>query len=286
MATRKLPKLTLEQREKLKLAKRYCMDESIRHSMKKEDKQQKAIIQNKTAEAIQKQQVSLLMTQCFIGGLDYNVGMREVREAFAPFGILKAVNLDIDPLTGRHKGYAYVEYDLPEGSQLAIEQMCGISLNNRPIRCGRPTNTDVYQELIDALIEKSKKSPIIYVSNLAPNVMDDDLRVIFSPFGDVVKAVLIRDFVTGKHKTYGFVEYTTIKAAADATESMNLFELKEKQIRVGRAMIPPPQVINPGPVLNFERTSTAMAITQGETADFAAIGAPGVAFPKLALELK
>ena len=51
--------------------------------MKKEDKQQKAIIQNKTAEAIQKQQVSLLMTQCFIGGLDYNVGMREVREAFA-----------------------------------------------------------------------------------------------------------------------------------------------------------------------------------------------------------
>ena len=37
------------------------------------------------------------------------------REAFSPFGILKAVNLDIDPLTGRHKGYAYVEYDLPEG---------------------------------------------------------------------------------------------------------------------------------------------------------------------------
>jgi len=83
MTSRKLPKLTLEQREKLKLAKRYCMDESIRHSMKKEDKQQKAIIQNATAEAIQKQQVSLLMTQCFIGGLDYNVGMREVREAFA-----------------------------------------------------------------------------------------------------------------------------------------------------------------------------------------------------------
>jgi len=102
------------------------------------------------------------------------------------------------------------------------------------------------------------------------------------------------------NKFVGFVEYTTVKAAADATESMNLFELKEKQIRVGRAMIPPPQVINPGPVLNFERTSTAMvslatvnltvsefqAITQGETADFAAIGAPGVAFPKLALELK
>ena len=40
--------------------------------------------------------------------------------SFSPFGILKAVNLDIDPLTGRHKGYAYVEYDLPEGSQARI----------------------------------------------------------------------------------------------------------------------------------------------------------------------
>ena len=29
----------------------------------------------------------------------------------------------MDPLTGRHKGYAYVEYDLPESAQLAIEQV-------------------------------------------------------------------------------------------------------------------------------------------------------------------
>ena len=36
--------------------------------------------------------------------------------------------------------------------------------------------------------------------------------MIFSPFGDVKKAVLIKDYVTGLHKSYGFVEYTTVKA--------------------------------------------------------------------------
>ena len=208
--------------------------------------------------------------------------------AFMPFGILKAVNLDIDPLTGRHKGYAYVEYDLPEGAQLAIEQMCGVSLMGRPIRVGRPTNTDTYQEpveifnarmslfiftivfqhgpkeIIDATIEKSKTRAILYVSNIHPKIVEDDLRMIFAPFGDVKKAVLIKDYVTGKHKSYGFVEYTTVKAAADATESMNLFELNGKQIRVGRAMFPPPQIINSGPETNFIRTSSAKVDRQKE----------------------
>merc|ERR1712130_599987 len=274
--------LSLDQRKKLAQAKRYCMEQSIRHSMKKEDKQQQAIIQQKTQESIQKQQTILLMTQCFIGSLHYDVGMRDVREAFMPFGILKAVNLDIDPLTGRHKGYAYVEYDLPEGAQLAIEQMCGVSLIGRPIRVGRPTNTDTYQEIIDATIEKSKTRAILYVSNIHQKIVEDDLRMIFAPFGDVKKAVLIKDYVTGKHKSYGFVEYTTVKAAADATESMNLFELNGKQIRVGRAMFPPPQIINSGPETNFIRTSSAKAITEGESADFATIGAPGVVITRLA----
>ena len=71
--------------------------------MKKEEKQQQAIIQQKTQESIQKQQTILLMTQCFIGSLHYDVGMLDLREAFGPFGILKSVNLNIDPLTGRHK---------------------------------------------------------------------------------------------------------------------------------------------------------------------------------------
>lgn len=279
--------LSLEQRKKLASAKRYCMEQSIRHSMKKEEKQQQAIIQQKTQESIQKQQTILLMTQCFIGSLHYDVTMRDLREAFAPFGILKAVNLNIDPLTGRHKGFAYVEYDLPEGAQLAIEQMCGVQLNARPIRVGRPTNTDTYQDIIDATIEKSKTNPILYVSNVHMKVDEDDLRMIFSPFGDIKNAVLIKDYVTGKHKSYAFLEYTTIKAAADATESMNMFELNGKQIRVGRAMFPPPQIINSGPETNFTRTSAAKAIMEGdETADFAAIGAPGVVIPRLALELK
>ena len=37
-----------------------------------------------------------------------------------------------------------------------------------------------------------------------------------------------------------------------------MFELNGKQIRVGRAMFPPSQIINDGPETHFERSSAAM----------------------------
>ena len=53
--------------------------------------------------------------------------------------------------------------------------------------------------------------PILYVSNIHSKVVEDDLRQIFSPFGDIRNCVLIKDYITGRHKTYGFVEFATVK---------------------------------------------------------------------------
>ena len=89
--------------------------------------------------------------------------------------------------------------------------MQDVKLCDRAIRVGRPTNTDQYQEIMDSTIEKSKNQPILYVSNIHSAVVEDDLRQIFSPFGDIVNCVLIKDYITGRHKTYGFVEFTTVK---------------------------------------------------------------------------
>ena len=91
--------------------------------------------------------------------------------------------------------------------------MQDVKLCERAIRVGRPTNTDQYQEIMDSTIEKSKNQPILYVSNIHSAVVEDDLRQIFSPFGDIVNCVLIKDYITGRHKTYGFVEFTTVKVS-------------------------------------------------------------------------
>ena len=47
---------------------------------------------------------------------------------FQPFGPVKAVSLTFDPVTNRHKGFAFLEFETPEAAQLSIEQMNGVIL--------------------------------------------------------------------------------------------------------------------------------------------------------------
>ena len=40
----------------------------------------------------------------------------------------------------KHKGFAFVEYEMPEAAQLALEQMNGVIISGRNIKVGRPSN--------------------------------------------------------------------------------------------------------------------------------------------------
>lgn len=44
---------------------------------------------------------------------------------------------------------------------------------------------------------------------------------------------------------YGFIEYESSQAALDAISAMNLFDLGGQFLRVGKAITPPENVINP-----------------------------------------
>ena len=54
---------------------------------------------------------------------------------------VKAVSLAFDSVTNRHKGFAFLEFELPEAAQLSIEQMNGVILSGRNIKVG-PTGGD------------------------------------------------------------------------------------------------------------------------------------------------
>ena len=41
---------------------------------------------------------------------------------------------------GRHKGFCFLEYEIPEAAQLALEQMNNAILGGRTIKVGRPSN--------------------------------------------------------------------------------------------------------------------------------------------------
>jgi len=60
----------------------------------------------------------------------------------------------------------------------------------------------------------------LYVGNLPFNVDDNELREIFSEFGEVQSAQVIMDRETGRSRGFGFVEIDS-SAASAAIENLN-----------------------------------------------------------------
>ncbi len=70
----------------------------------------------------------------YVGSISFELKEDTIRQAFSPFGPIKSINMSWDPLTQKHKGFAFVEYDIPEAAQLSLEQMNGVMLGGRNIK--------------------------------------------------------------------------------------------------------------------------------------------------------
>lgn len=112
--------------------------------------------------AAQRQRALAIMCRVYVGSIYYELGEDTIRQAFAPFGPIKSIDMSWDSVTMKHKvsalagfffycwnaekmifddydcfvlqGFAFVEYDVPEAAQLALEQMNSVMLGGRNIK--------------------------------------------------------------------------------------------------------------------------------------------------------
>jgi RNA recognition motif-containing protein len=75
----------------------------------------------------------------------------------------------------------------------------------------------------------------IYVSNLSFNVQDEDLKGLFTPYGEVTSAKIINDKVTGQSRGFGFVEMSDETAAKKAMAELNDATVDGRNIKVMEA---------------------------------------------------
>ena len=75
----------------------------------------------------------------------------------------------------------------------------------------------------------------LYVGNLPYNVTDDDLRQMFSQFGEVADVALISDKFSGQSKGFGFVEMPNNGEADSAIKALNETDYKGRNIKVNQA---------------------------------------------------
>lgn len=104
-----LAKLSSRQKEDLDRAKRYAMDQSIKHVLLK---QQISHQQQQQKVAMYGQALSL-MARVYIGSISFEIREEQIRQHFSVFGPVKSINMSWDTVTGVSQNmFCFLEIDV------------------------------------------------------------------------------------------------------------------------------------------------------------------------------
>ncbi|KAI0142705.1 polyadenylate binding protein [Xylariaceae sp. FL1272] len=166
----------------------------------------------------------------FIKNLDAAIDNKALHDTFAAFGNILSCKVAQDE-TGNSKGYGFVHYETDEAAAAAIKHVNGMLLNEKKVYVGHHIPKKDRQSKFE---EMKANFTNVYVKNIQPDATDDDFHKLFEKFGDVTSSSLARDS-EGKSRGFGFVNFTTHEAAAQAVEELNGKDFQGQDLYVGRA---------------------------------------------------
>ena len=70
----------------------------------------------------------------YVGNLSYSSDEAEIQNLFSQYGEITSVNIITDKMTGRARGFGFVEMGTEEGAQAAIQATNGMELRGRQLR--------------------------------------------------------------------------------------------------------------------------------------------------------
>ncbi|WCJ37038.1 Peptidyl-prolyl cis-trans isomerase-like 4 [Euphorbia peplus] len=117
---------------------------------------------------------------------------------------------------------------VPMDEQLSIAEL------EEVIRAKEAHSSAVVLESIGDIPDAEIKPPenVLFVCKLNPVTEDEDLHTIFSRFGTVVAADIIRDYKTGDSLCYAFIEFDNVESCEQAYFKMDNALIDDRRIHV------------------------------------------------------
>ncbi|KAK4004490.1 hypothetical protein OUZ56_006224 [Daphnia magna] len=160
----------------------------------------------------------------------------EIRQIFRPFGHIETITL-------RSNRLAYVQFELLDAAQLAIEQLNSVVAEEGKLAVERPDNALYLEPAMNRMIQESKQWNRIYIASVDPDKTEADLRSVFSAFGTIRSCQLIRGSNPENIEGYAFMEYDSDESTCAAIASMNNAIFGKFNLRVGHAITRPSTAI-------------------------------------------
>ena len=77
-----------------------------------------------------------MATKLYVGGLPYSTTEDALKDLFAQAGSVTSATIIMDKMTGRSKGFGFVEFKDEANNQKAVDQLDGKELDGRAISVG------------------------------------------------------------------------------------------------------------------------------------------------------
>ena len=75
-----------------------------------------------------------MASKLYVGGLPYSTSEDDLKEAFAKAGTVESATIISDRMSGRSKGFGFVEMSTDDESQAAIKMWDGQDLGGRTLK--------------------------------------------------------------------------------------------------------------------------------------------------------
>jgi RNA recognition motif-containing protein len=160
----------------------------------------------------------------YVGNLSLVTEWRSLKTFMELAGEVVRVEMIED--SKRNKNSALVMYSSNLEAQRAIQQLDGKELDKKFI--------EVREDTGPRRSRSPRKSNQIYIKNLPYSVTWQQLRDVFTPFGEVVRVDIPKD-VNERSKGFGFVLFKNDGQAFSAIQSMNNAEFNGRKIIVKQA---------------------------------------------------
>ncbi|XP_076077246.1 CUGBP Elav-like family member 2 isoform X15 [Mytilus galloprovincialis] len=147
----------------------------------------------------------------FVGQIPRSMDENEIRKMFEEFGPVFQLNVLRDKLTGQSKGCCFVTFYTRKAAldaQNALHNIKTMAGMHHPIQM-KPADS-----------EKRSDERKLFVGMISKKCSENDIRMIFSPFGSIEDCTVLRD-QNGQSRGCAFVTYVNRQSAQNAIKSLH-----------------------------------------------------------------
>jgi RNA recognition motif-containing protein len=165
-----------------------------------------------------------MSSSLFVGGLSWNTSEQSLTQYLSAVAPVTSVKIPRDKMTGKSRGFAFVEVADDAAAQQIIAQCNEREFEGRTVR-------------INPAREEQTEERKLYVAGLADGVTEESLK---AHLGDGVASVsIVKDRDTGRSRGFAFVDTVTDQDSDAIIERCNGSELDGSKLLVRKSRSKP-----------------------------------------------